>query len=243
MIVVVTLTSPGASTGPFNLFSSANLVTPLATGVSRTALVAGYTLNSVPDAATYIRVTSTGTCTNSLNINITSPTTTTTTTTSDPYEYYLADEYYCPTCGVNATGVLVKVPIGSSLIPNRFYKSFDVSNYIYKITDTGQGPGIAITLNTTQYLDCLSAGCGTLTTTTTLPVLNAISLGYDATDAVLACSATNTTYYMYESTFLTASTLYNDINGTSVAADGQYSNGGVRVREQYLGTLGTSAPC
>ena len=45
-------------------------------------MVAGYTLNSVPDAATYIRVTSTGTCTNSLNINITNPSTTTTTTTS-----------------------------------------------------------------------------------------------------------------------------------------------------------------
>ncbi len=82
MIVIVTLTNPGADTGPFNLFSSVDLVTPLATGVLKSALVAGYTLNSVPDLATYIRVTSTGTCTNSLNINITNPTTTTTTSTS-----------------------------------------------------------------------------------------------------------------------------------------------------------------
>lgn len=80
MIVIVTLTSPGTSTGPFNLFSSQNLINPLVTGISRSALVSGYTLNSVPDAATFIRALSTGTCTNSLDINITTPTTTTTTT-------------------------------------------------------------------------------------------------------------------------------------------------------------------
>ena len=82
MIVIVTLTSPGADTGPFNLFSSVDLINPLATGISRSALIAGYTLNNVPDAATFIRVTSTGICTNSLNINITNPSSPTTTTTT-----------------------------------------------------------------------------------------------------------------------------------------------------------------
>lgn len=82
MIVLVTLTTPGADTGPFNLYSSIDLINPLVTGISRAALIAGYTLNSVPDAATYVRVTSTGACTNSLNINITNPVSPTTTTTT-----------------------------------------------------------------------------------------------------------------------------------------------------------------
>jgi hypothetical protein len=82
MVVLVTLTSPGADTGPFNLFSSVDLVTPLVSGVAKSALVSGYTLNSVPDAATYIKVLSTGTCTNSINLNITNPTSTTTSTTT-----------------------------------------------------------------------------------------------------------------------------------------------------------------
>lgn len=82
MVVLVTLTSPGADTGPFNLFSSVDLVTPLVSGVAKSALVSGYTLSSVPDAATYIKVASTGTCTNSINLNIITPTTTTTSTTA-----------------------------------------------------------------------------------------------------------------------------------------------------------------
>jgi hypothetical protein len=82
MVVLVTLTSPGSDTGPFNLFSSVDLVTPLVSGVAKSALVSGYTLSSVPDAATYIKVASTGTCTNSINLNITNPTSTTTSTTT-----------------------------------------------------------------------------------------------------------------------------------------------------------------
>ena len=82
MVVLLTLTSPGADTGPFNLFSSVDLVTPLVSGVAKSALVSGYTLSSVPDAATYIKVLSTGTCTNSINLNIITPTTTTTSTTA-----------------------------------------------------------------------------------------------------------------------------------------------------------------
>jgi hypothetical protein len=82
MVVLVTLTSPGSDTGPFNLFSDVNLGTPLVSGVAKSALVSGYTLSSVPDAATYIKVLSTGTCTNFINLNIVNFTTTTTTTSN-----------------------------------------------------------------------------------------------------------------------------------------------------------------
>ncbi len=82
MTILVTLTSAGTSTTLFNLYSNLNYVTPLATGITRATLLAGYFLNSVPDSATSIRVTGTGVCTNSIDIAISGLTTTTSTSTS-----------------------------------------------------------------------------------------------------------------------------------------------------------------
>jgi hypothetical protein len=83
MTVLVTLTLAGTDVGPFNLYSNVDgYTTALATGVSRTALVAGYNLLNVPDNASVIRVQSTGTCTNYLDILINGATTTTTSSTS-----------------------------------------------------------------------------------------------------------------------------------------------------------------
>jgi len=83
MTVLVTLTLAGTDVGPFNLYSNVDgYTTALATGVSRTALVAGYNLLNVPDNASVIRVQSTGTCTNFLDILLSGATTTTTTSTS-----------------------------------------------------------------------------------------------------------------------------------------------------------------
>lgn len=79
--VLVTLTTAGVDSGPFSLYSDADgYAVPIVTGVSRAALLAGYLL-SVPDAATTIKVLSTGVCTNFDLIPI-SLTTTTTTSTS-----------------------------------------------------------------------------------------------------------------------------------------------------------------
>jgi hypothetical protein len=83
MTVLVTLTLAGTDVGPFNLYSNVDgYTTPLATGVSRAALLAGYSLAGVPDAASVIRATSTGTCTNFLDMLLSGGTTTTTTSTS-----------------------------------------------------------------------------------------------------------------------------------------------------------------
>ena len=85
MTVLVTLTLAGTDVGPFNLYSNVDgYTTPLATGVSRAALVAGYNLTGVPDTATVIRATSTGTCTNFLDMILSGGTTSTTTTTIIP---------------------------------------------------------------------------------------------------------------------------------------------------------------
>ena len=81
--VLITLTLAGADTGPFNIYSNSDgYTTPLATGVSKSALLAGYSLAGVPNDATIIRVTSTATCTNSIDMLISNVTTTTTTSTT-----------------------------------------------------------------------------------------------------------------------------------------------------------------
>jgi hypothetical protein len=81
--VLITLTLAGVDVGPFDLYSDADgYVSAFETGVSRAALIAGYTSNLVPDAATTIKAQSYGTCTNSLYLVIEGGTTTTTTTST-----------------------------------------------------------------------------------------------------------------------------------------------------------------
>lgn len=83
MTVLITLTLAGADSGPYDLYSDLDgYVTPFATGVSKSALLAGYTTAAVPDGTITIRVTSTGTCTNYIDFTISGNTTTTTTSTS-----------------------------------------------------------------------------------------------------------------------------------------------------------------
>jgi hypothetical protein len=87
---LITLNSPGASSGPFDLLSDANgFSSAFESSVPKSYLTSGYTSNLVPDGTTIIRVQSTGTCTNFINLAVsgipaTTTTTTTTTTTAAP---------------------------------------------------------------------------------------------------------------------------------------------------------------
>ena len=82
MTVLITLTVAGADSGPFNLYSNTDgFVAAFETGVSKAALLAGYSSALVPDYTTVIRVLSTGDCTNYIDIVLDEPTTTTSTTT------------------------------------------------------------------------------------------------------------------------------------------------------------------
>ena len=83
--VLITLTTAGADTGPFNLYSDADgYVSAFETGVAKAALQAGYTSTLVPDGASIIRVKSTSAlCTNYVDLPISGVTTTTTTTSQD----------------------------------------------------------------------------------------------------------------------------------------------------------------
>lgn len=90
MDVLITLTTAGTDTGPFNLFSDVDgFTSPFETGVSRGDLLAGYATNLAPGSTTIVRVKSNGLCINFIDIVLTAPTTTTTTTTC-PIYYELA---------------------------------------------------------------------------------------------------------------------------------------------------------
>jgi hypothetical protein len=81
MTVLITLTTAGLDSGPFNLYTNLDsYTTPFETGVLKTALTGGYTSVLVPDFATIIRVKSTGDCVNYVDITLVGITTTTTTT-------------------------------------------------------------------------------------------------------------------------------------------------------------------
>jgi hypothetical protein len=79
MTVLITLTTAGTDSGPFDLYSNLDgYVSAFETGVSKSALLAGYSSALVPESTTTIRVKSDGVCLNYVDIVL--PTTTTTTT-------------------------------------------------------------------------------------------------------------------------------------------------------------------
>lgn len=81
MVVTITLTTAGADTGPFNLYSDVDGYTSaFEVGVSKAALLAGYTSYVAPNGTTIVRVMSNGACTNYIDLTLTICTTTTTTT-------------------------------------------------------------------------------------------------------------------------------------------------------------------
>lgn len=82
MTALITLTTAGADSGPFNLYSNLDgYATAFEVAVPKVDLLAGYASSLVPDFTTTVRVLSTGTCTNYIDI-ILAPLPTTTTTSS-----------------------------------------------------------------------------------------------------------------------------------------------------------------
>ena len=80
MYIFITLTSAGANTGPFNLYSDVDgFAFSFATGVSKAALLAGYSVIA-PAGTTTVRIMSNGVCTNFIDVTVSVTTTTTTTT-------------------------------------------------------------------------------------------------------------------------------------------------------------------
>ena len=83
MTVLITLTTAGTDSGPFDLYSNLDgFVTPFETNILKTVLEAGYTTNLVPDFTQVVRVQSKEKCVNFIDIVLDNTTTTTTSTSS-----------------------------------------------------------------------------------------------------------------------------------------------------------------
>jgi hypothetical protein len=82
MTVLITLTTAGTDSGPFDLYSNLDgYISAFESAVPKASLLAGYPSSLVPDFTTTIRVRSNnGLCTNYIDIPVAEPTTTTTTT-------------------------------------------------------------------------------------------------------------------------------------------------------------------
>jgi hypothetical protein len=132
MTVLVTLSLAGTDVGPFNMYSNADgFVNAIATGVSRAALLAGYSLTGVPDSATIVRAQSTGTCTNFLDMYLSGGTTTTSTststttsTTTSAVECLIGDISAISSCGGGESALFTVSAGRTALItPNGYFYS------------------------------------------------------------------------------------------------------------------------
>jgi len=157
LTVLITLTTAGADTGPFDLYSDADgYISAFETGVSKAALLAGYTSTVVPDASTIVRVKSNSLlCTNYTDINITGITTTTTTTIA--YTYYYADQYDCATCTEQATNIVIALPTAASPDYGKFYVPLINDGYVYLLGSGGAPASPVVILQDLNSTTCADA--------------------------------------------------------------------------------------
>jgi len=72
MTALITLTTAGSDSGPFNLYSDLDgYTTAFETAVPKVDLLAGYASSLVPDYTTIVRILSTGVCTNYIDVTLT----------------------------------------------------------------------------------------------------------------------------------------------------------------------------
>lgn len=194
MTVLITLTTAGTDSGPFNLYSNVDGYTSaFALGISRATLLAGYSSASVPDYTSVIRIMSMGVCINSIDISVeeittttttSSPTTTTTTTvlvtttsTTTPPTTTTTTTVICTQWMYNVTlfscGDCIETGIGtlSNSEPLTIGKWCSYAGYTVIITSlsycSADIPGSFISDSSLMNI-CGDVVCPTTTTTTTL---------------------------------------------------------------------------
>ena len=214
MTVLVTLTLAGADTGPFNLYSDADgFSTALASGISKAALEAGYSLTGVPDDATIIRTQSQGTCTNFIDMFISGTITTTTTTSSTTsttttafVECITGDRNAIASC-TGGESVLFTVTTGNTALitpggyyysgtGTRYYSAYimDATNafvlHTFNYTQVGSSPGTWVSTFPDND-NTLSAGSYRLRVDT----VNCSTNGSGTFSLVASCNTSDGYYY------------------------------------------------
>jgi hypothetical protein len=83
MTALITLTTAGTDSGPFDLYSDLDgYISAFESGVLKSSLLAGYSSSVVPDYTKIIRIKSNGVCTNYIDVSLELVTTSTTTITT-----------------------------------------------------------------------------------------------------------------------------------------------------------------
>jgi hypothetical protein len=108
---LITLTTAGTGTGPFDLYSNTNgYSTPFESSVPKSSLVSGYTSTLVPNGTTIIRVKSNSVgCTNYVDISVSGITTSTTTTSTTVSYVNTGTIYNTPGSAITASTAIIKV--------------------------------------------------------------------------------------------------------------------------------------
>lgn len=167
MTVLITLTTAGTDTGPFDLYSNVDgYVSAFETGVSKAALVAGYSSALVPNGTTTIRIKSTGTCVNYIDVTVvttttttssttsTSSTTTTTSSTAAPTELFVYAKYInSPSSGD------LQFSINSGPNFNAGAIATSSCNYMFTISGISAGDSITFTDSNTQAIAGSTSVC------------------------------------------------------------------------------------
>lgn len=245
MTLLITLSTAGGDTGPFNLYSDVNgFTSAFEVGVAKIDLLMGYTSYVVPDGTSVIRVMSNSICKNyvDLTVNVT-----TTTTSTEPPVPPITTTTKIPCFCYNLTGIgEYEVDwIDCDGVPQNFKLSnFDVNicaqqdSFIYSDGD-GSLTVIGGTLPCASDLDC------TTTTTTTATPSYSFELVYDDTSCSNACAGIlPSTYYSADSILGEFSILYTDPALTIPAIDGYYSDGGsCYTITDGMGTIDSVSSC
>jgi hypothetical protein len=171
MTVLITLTTAGTDTGPFNLYSNVDgYVSAFETGVSKAALLAGYSSALVPNGTTTIRIKSTGTCVNYIDVTVvttttttsstsstttsTSSTTTTTSSTAAPTQLLVYTKYINSPSAGN-----LQFSINSGPNFNAGAVSTSSCNYMFTISGITAGDSITFTDSNTQAIAGSTSVC------------------------------------------------------------------------------------
>jgi len=161
---VITLTTAGADTGPFNLYTDIDgFVTPFETGVGKAALEAGYLSSLVPDGSLVVRVKSASLfCTNYINLAL--PTTTTSSTTAAPTLASIfvnnTNSLDIPITDITVNGVMVSFVSGTDFTVsagnNGNFETDEIGTYDILVYYGGHIPGqnIAITDSANNVFCC-----------------------------------------------------------------------------------------
>jgi hypothetical protein len=119
--------------------------------------------------------------------------TTSTTTVADPFDYYLANQRSCLSCGtIESTGIRVKFPAGTGVILHDFYSLNPNDGNVYELVSaTTSGP--AIDLTASWFNSSCATLCSDTTPTTTAAPTTTTTTAAPVTTTTTAAPVTTTT--------------------------------------------------